>query len=342
MALRRVRGAFSNPRALKTALDLRKKGASKEQIIAALHKKYFPKYTLEEITKIYSPKGGWSKRLVELVDQPNLMPKRQILATAMRIREGGTASVSRMNSDPTKKKSISQAASRAMKEIHTNGAHMEKLKQGIEGHWKRRRLELFIKNPKLRQTLFIFYALLIKEQKEAAEKKLAAREVGKQRLFQLNTSSVNKVPQFQARLSELSGKLGERIKQTAGIRRDLETRSVVIDGRLDANHQQVGDEWIKKGKDTIRVNVLATNQTPFLALSSKVHQEAIGNIFKVLLTSNEQNVLLMKAGILGKYSDARIMKDLRISRLDFHNLLESSLKKLSESRELKELLKQAI
>ncbi|VVB76419.1 Uncharacterised protein [uncultured archaeon] len=135
MALRRVKGAFSSPRALKTALDLRRKGISREEIIAALHKKYFPKYTLEEVQRIYSPKGGWSSKIVSLVDEPGVLTNRQVLEKANAIRKSGTSKVSSLNKNRTPGDAIAQAASDAMKKKHRSRGFKRNIRKGTQKYW---------------------------------------------------------------------------------------------------------------------------------------------------------------------------------------------------------------
>ncbi len=142
MALRRVKGAYSNPRVMVTALNLSKRQVPRAEIIASIQKKYFPKYSIEEVDAAFSPKGGHSKRIVDEVNRygvnGELVPKtkKEVMRSILLHQSRMKANLVKQNANPEFRSKIQAGASASLKERHKDPAFKEKLAQGTQSFWK--------------------------------------------------------------------------------------------------------------------------------------------------------------------------------------------------------------
>ncbi len=152
MALRRVKGAYSNPRAMVTALNMARKKAPREEIIARLQKRHFPKYTVEEVSAAFSPKGGHSKRIVDEVVRygidGELVPKtkKEAMRSIILHQASMRANVDKRRTNPTLDAQRRAKVSAALKEKHKDPDYKRRLNEGTQTFWKE-----FGDTPKMRK-----------------------------------------------------------------------------------------------------------------------------------------------------------------------------------------------
>jgi len=143
MALQRIKKVYSNPWVLKSAINLTKLGKSREEVITHLHSKYFPQYSREAVAKAFSPKFGYSKRIVDAIE--SLHPNRNtpllkrtakdVFREVLMHRRAMSANVEAQRANPALDALRRQKQKQAMRELHKDPNYKNKLNTGTQAYW---------------------------------------------------------------------------------------------------------------------------------------------------------------------------------------------------------------
>src|SRR5208282_267446 len=87
MGHKKIRHTYINPHLLRFALSRTIAGDSKEELIVAIHSRFYPEHGLDAVRQAYSPKKGWPRTVIDMIGGVTAETKLQTFSDVVELAQ---------------------------------------------------------------------------------------------------------------------------------------------------------------------------------------------------------------------------------------------------------------